>query len=168
MYVPTDGTVSDSQFLFSTLQRKCIGASILISSYVPQFLLPFSTSSHPLTHSRSQALTITQSHCFIMSFRLALPSFLCFLIPLVAATASPVCTPSQTGYDTRQFQYFYNAFCEDLDIKGYVVDQQVYGLPIMSLGFQPAAGSLCGLNNCLSSYAALLNSCMLILIRIPA
>lgn len=86
-------------------------------------------------------------------------AFASFLVPLAVAF-TPVCVPSSQGITIETIGLLTKTFCAGLEKKNFTSDLQVYGVPNVSLGFIPANGTNpCDLNNCLSSYDSLVESC---------
>jgi len=84
------------------------------------------------------------------------------IIPLIAASSIPICEPSTQVYATSDITTLYKDFCGVLEKNNFTSDVQLYGAFIVSFGFISANSSnVCDLNNCLSSYFSLVQSCQL-------
>jgi hypothetical protein len=82
------------------------------------------------------------------------------VLPLIAATSTPVCIPSAEGYQLEKLDTLYQTFCSDLSKSGFSASQEVYGVPVISLSFVPTNGvDKCNQTNCLSTFGALTQSC---------
>jgi hypothetical protein len=84
------------------------------------------------------------------------------LFPIVAASSTPDCVSSNSGYATSDITILYKDFCSVLEKNNFTSDVQLYGIFIVSFGFTLASNvTVCDVNNCLSSYLSMVESCKL-------
>jgi hypothetical protein len=81
------------------------------------------------------------------------------LLPLIAASSTPICVPSTGGYQ-ETLDTLCQTFRADLAKEGFNSNREVYGVPVISLSPIPAIGTTkLGLNHCLTNYGSLIKSC---------
>src|SRR6187402_25875 len=82
------------------------------------------------------------------------------LLVSLTTASSPVCVPSENGYQAEKLTFLYNDFCNQLVSSNFGSQVKLYDLPIVSLSFTSAnTASPCDLNNCLQSYTTLADAC---------
>jgi hypothetical protein len=82
------------------------------------------------------------------------------LLPLIAASSTPICAPSTGGYQ-ETLGTLCQTFRAHLAKEAFNSNQEVYGVPpVRSFGPMPALGTTKhGLNHCITNYGSLIKSC---------